>query len=246
MTQNIYDDAAFFEAYSQLPRSMHGLDAVPEWPVLRAMLPTLVGRRVLDLGCGFGAFARWARLQGAVRVAAIDVSERMLARAREQTSDEDISYEHGDLQHYDYPSSQFDVAYSSLVLHYVEDLGSVLRGVHGALESGGVLVFAVEHPMFTAPREPGFIVHPSAGQRTWPVDGYLDEGPRSSHWLNAGTVVKQHRMLSTYLTALSEASFKLWQIKEWSPSEAQVSEHPDWADERQRPPYLLIACTKAG
>lgn len=245
MTQNSYDDASFFEAYSRLPRSLHGLAAAPEWPALQAMLPTLMGRRVLDLGCGYGWFARWAREQGAVRVAALDVSERMLVRARELTSDEDISYEHADLQRYEYPSAQFDVAYSSLAFHYLEDLESVLRGVQRALEPGGVLVFSVEHPLFTAPQTPGFIEHPQSGQRVWPVDHYLDEGARSTHWLTDKGVIKYHRTLGSYLTLLNDSGFKLWQIKEWAPSEAQISEHPDWADERQRPPFLLVACTSA-
>ena len=64
MTQNIYDDAGFFENYSQLPRSVHGLDGAPEWGTLRALLPELHGRDVLDLGCGFGWFCRWAPRAG--------------------------------------------------------------------------------------------------------------------------------------------------------------------------------------
>ncbi len=66
MTQNIYDDPAFFEGYSRLNRSIHGLDGAPEWPALRALLPDLHGRRVLDLGCGYGWFSRWAAGQGAL------------------------------------------------------------------------------------------------------------------------------------------------------------------------------------
>ncbi|UUZ91779.1 hypothetical protein LJK87_40755 [Paenibacillus sp. P25] len=32
MTQNIYDNDEFFQGYSQLNRSVHGLDGAPEWP----------------------------------------------------------------------------------------------------------------------------------------------------------------------------------------------------------------------
>ncbi|HXA96495.1 MAG TPA: class I SAM-dependent methyltransferase, partial [Candidatus Dormibacteraeota bacterium] len=85
MTQNIYDDAKFFEGYSRLPRSVEGLAGAPEWPALRALLPALRGLTVLDLGCGFGWFCRWAREQGTTRVVGVDVSERMLARARATT-----------------------------------------------------------------------------------------------------------------------------------------------------------------
>ncbi len=64
MTQNIYDDEAFFAGYCRLPRSVHGLGGAPEWPVLRGMLPELAGQSVLDLGCGFGWFCRFAAGEG--------------------------------------------------------------------------------------------------------------------------------------------------------------------------------------
>src|SRR5436190_23944459 len=76
MTQNIYDNDEFFAGYLRLPRSVAGLEGAPEGPALRAMLPDLHGRTVLDLGCGFGWFCRWAREQGAAYVVGIDVSER--------------------------------------------------------------------------------------------------------------------------------------------------------------------------
>lgn len=77
MAQNIYDDPSFFAAYACLPRSKHGLDAAPEWAALRAMLPPLAGLRVLDLGCGFGWFTRWAAQSQAASVHALDLSEKV-------------------------------------------------------------------------------------------------------------------------------------------------------------------------
>lgn len=77
MAQNIYDRPDFFEGYSQLGRSVEGLAGAVEWPALRSMLPGLGGLRVVDLGCGFGWFCRWAREQGAAQVLGLDVSERV-------------------------------------------------------------------------------------------------------------------------------------------------------------------------
>lgn len=68
MPQNIYDQPDFFAGYSQFRRSREGLAGALEWPTLQAMLPPLAGLHVLDLGCGFGAFARWAREMGAHQV----------------------------------------------------------------------------------------------------------------------------------------------------------------------------------
>jgi SAM-dependent methyltransferase len=71
-----------FAGYEKLRRMAIGLNEVLEQPALRSMLPaSLEGMRILDLGCGFGDFARRARLEGARSVVGIDISLRMLERA---------------------------------------------------------------------------------------------------------------------------------------------------------------------
>ena len=242
MTQNIYDDEAFFEAYSRLPRSVRGLEGAPEWPALRALLPALEGHRVLDLGCGFGWFCRWAREHGAAAVLGVDVSERMLGRARAETHDPAITYVRADLERLDVAAGSFDLAHSALALHYVEDLAGLLARVHGALAPGGTLVFSVEHPIYTAPAHPGWSVD-AAGRSAWPVAGYLDEGPRSTDWLAKG-VIKRHRTIATYVNLLIGEGLAISHLDEWGPSEEQVASHPEWANERQRPPFLLVACRR--
>jgi SAM-dependent methyltransferase len=242
MTQNIYDDEAFFAAYSRLPRSVGGLDEAPEWPSLRALLPDLRGRRVVDLGCGFGWFCRWARAQGAASVLGIDVSARMLARAKAETADLAISYLKADLEGLRLGEGAFDVAYSALAFHYLEHLDRLLAEIHGALAAGGMLVFSVEHPIYTAPSKPGWIGEGTA--KRWPVGGYLDEGVRITDWLAPG-VIKRHRTVATYLNGLLSAGFALSRIDEWAPSKEQIAAHPEWADERQRPTFLLVACRRA-
>jgi SAM-dependent methyltransferase len=244
MTQNIYDNEEFFEGYSRLRRSVAGLDGAPEWPALRALLPDLRGRRVLDLGCGFGWFCRWAIKQGAARALGIDVSEKMLARGRATTVDPAITYTRADMEHLELSAESFDLVYSSLALHYVENLSGLMSQVHRSLVSGGRLVFSVEHPIFTAPSEPNWSLG-VAGRKAWPVDGYLDEGPRTTDWLAKG-VIKQHRTIATYLNMLIRLGFAIYHVEEWGPTEGQIAAQPNWADERQRPPFLLVAATREG
>lgn len=242
MTQNIYDDEEFFAEYCKLERSIRGLDGAAEWPALRTLLPDLRGLKVLDLGCGFGWFCRWVREQGASHVQGIDVSERMLARAKAATQDKAITYGKTDMEHLELPAESFDLVYSSLALHYVKDLNGLMSEVHRSLLPGGHLVFSVEHPIFTAPTNPDWSLD-SAGRKTWPIDRYLDEGPRSTDWLAKG-VIKQHRTLATYINMLVRLGFTLSHIEEWGPSEQQIASRPDWADERYRPPFLLVAAQR--
>ena len=141
------------------------------------------------------------------------------------------------------PAESFDLAYSSLALHYVEDLGRLLARCIAPSSPAGMLVFSVEHPIFTAPASPGWSVD-ATGRKIWPVDGYLLEGKRSTDWLAKG-VIKQHRTIATYVGLLLRLGFALSHLEEWGPTDAQIAERPNWADERQRPPFLLMAARRA-
>src|SRR5207302_801696 len=128
-----------------------------EWPALLALLPDLQGRKVLDLGCGYGWFCRWVREKGAADILGIDVSEKMLARAAATTQDKAIRYERADMEQLELPAAAFDLVYSSLALHYVKELERLMAQVHRSLAPGGSLVFSAEHPIYTAPTAPGWV-----------------------------------------------------------------------------------------
>ena len=54
MKKSPYDRERFFEKYSQMDRSRLGLAGAGEWESLEPLLPDFAGKRVLDLGCGYG------------------------------------------------------------------------------------------------------------------------------------------------------------------------------------------------
>ncbi|MGO1069424.1 class I SAM-dependent methyltransferase [Lysobacter sp. CA199] len=238
MTQNIYDDDAFFEGYSQLPRSRRGLDGAPEWPTLQALLPSMTGLRVADLGCGYGWFCRLASEQGAARVLGLDVSAKMLERAQSQPRS-GVSYARADLEAVSLPSVSFELIYSSLTLHYIENLAGLLRNARGALVPGGRLVFSIEHPIYMAPSRPAWI-DGADGRRCWPLNDYQREGERITDWLAPG-VRKQHRTLGTLLNLLIDTGLMLDRVIEWGPSPQQLQDQPALAEETDRPMLLLVA-----
>jgi SAM-dependent methyltransferase len=243
MPQNIYDDPEFFEGYSQFRRSREGLAGAPEWPTLHSMLPPMEGLRVLDLGCGYGWFARWARESGAESVLGIDLSEKMLDRARALTHDPGVIYLRDSMESLALPDASFDLVYSSLALHYIEDFAAVCIILQRALAPGGHLVFSVEHPIFTAPKNPEWRTD-ADGSRIWPLNDYLLEGKRVTDWITRG-IVKYHRTVASYVNPLLAQGLHLVRLEEWGPDPEQVSEHPELADERHRPPFLLIAARRA-
>ena len=149
MAQNIYDDPAFFAGYATLNRSTQGLEGAPEWPAVQALLPVLKNRNIVDLGCGYGWFSLYACQQGAASVLALDVSEKMLAKAVSLGDDPAIDWQRADLETLQLPLQQYDLAWSALALHYVEALPALLRNVFAALKPGGQFIFTAEHPIYT-------------------------------------------------------------------------------------------------
>ncbi|TJV39864.1 MAG: class I SAM-dependent methyltransferase [Mesorhizobium sp.] len=242
MAQNIYDQPDFFAGYSQLGRSVEGLEGAAEWPALRAMLPEIGGLRVVDLGCGFGWFCRWAHENGAREVLGLDLSEKMLARARAASPDTGIAYERADLDQLSLPQGAFDLAYSSLALHYVEDVARLFGTVHRALSPGGHFVFSTEHPIYMAPTKPGWLVD-AEGRKTWPVDQYLVEGPRQTDWLAKG-VVKYHRTMGTTLNSLIRSGFTIEHVEDFCPTAEQIAARPELAEELERPMFLLVSARR--
>lgn len=242
MAQNIYDHPEFFADYSRLPRQVQGFDGAPKWPAVRAMLPDLTGKRVVDLGCGFGWFARWAREHGAVSVLGLDLPENMLARARADTADPAIVYRTGDLEALALPDSTFDLAYSALAFHYIADFARLATTVHRSLVPGGRLVFTIEHPILMAASHPHWWTDKD-GRRTWPVNRYSVEGERRTDWFAKG-VLKYHRTIGSTLNTLIGAGFTIRHVEEFAPTAGQIAENPDLAAELERPMFLLVSAQR--
>lgn len=243
MKQNKYDDPAFFSNYSQMARSIGGLDAAGEWPAFREVLPRLRDKNVLDLGCGFGWHCRYAREQQARSVVGVDLSEKMLARARERTNDSAIEYRRLAIEDIDFSAGAFDVVLSSLALHYVERFDIVCQKVHHCLVSGGSFVLSVEHPIFTALAAQDWYYGQHGERLHWPVDQYQDEGLRQTRFL-AHAVVKYHRTISSYVNTLLDSGFTITKLSEPQPAQELLDKHPEWQDETRRPMFLLIAAVK--
>jgi SAM-dependent methyltransferase len=243
MKQNKYDDSGFFANYSQMSRSIGGLNAAGEWPAFRALLPELRDKKVLDLGCGFGWHCRYVREQQARSVVGIDLSENMLERARAKTNDSEIEYRRLAIEDIDFTAGEFDVVISSLALHYAEHFDIICRKVHHCLVPGGTFVLSVEHPVFTALAAQDWHYGPQGEKLHWPVDDYHNEGSRQAKFLDHD-VVKYHRTVATHVNALIESGFRIMKISEPQPTQEMLSKNPDMRDEIRRPIFLLIAASR--
>ena len=239
--QNVYDDPVFFEGYERLRRSRTGLNEVLEQPALRSMLPaSLAALRILDLGCGFGDFARKARSEGARAVVGVDASRRMLERAAALSPDPAIEYRHMCIEQLDLGGERFDLVVSSLALHYVEDYAGALAQIAAVLRPGGRLAFSVEHPICTALPAQQWARDSAGRPLYWPIDDYWREGKRETRWFVDG-VIKHHRTVETYVMGFLSAGFALTALREPLPIEGGETAVAELDLHRRRPPFLLLA-----
>lgn len=243
MKENKYDDSRFFAQYSQMNRSVQGLKGAGEWHALRAMLPGFEGKRVLDLGCGFGWHCRYAIEQGASFALGIDISENMLAEASEKNGSPTIEYRCMAIEDFDFPAESFDVVISSLTFHYLESFGDICEKVNRCLTAGGHFVFSVEHPIFTAYGSQDWYYDEAGNKLHWPVDRYFTPGLRKATFLGE-EVVKYHKTLTTYLNGLIQGGFEIIGLVEPEPDSEMLETVPGMADELRRPMMLLVSAQK--
>lgn len=239
-TQNIYDNEIFFEGYKKIRENEANANNLFEMPALFSMLPELKGKKVLDLGCGFGEHCKRFVECGAEKVVGVDISEKMLEVAMQENNDQRITYLNMPMEDISKLHEQFDVVISSLAFHYVEDFEALIRNIYQMLNEDGVFVFSQENPLCTC----------HSGGNRWTKDEngnklYLNladygvEGERESVWF-VDNVKKYHRTFSTIINTLVEAGFSIEKMIEPLPSNELLEKYPDYKDLFHKPDFLLI------
>lgn len=235
---NAYDNERFFDEYAKMPRSKDGLRAAGEWHQLEPLFPALAGKAVLDLGCGYGWHCAYAAEHGAAQVLGIDLSRKMIEEAKRRNAKKQIEYRVCGIEEYEYPQAMWDCVVSNLALHYIADIEKIFQKVYQTLKPGGVFLFNIEHPVFTAGVCQDWIYTEAGKPQYWPVDQYFMPGRRSTRFLGC-EVEKQHHTLTQILMGLLRRGFVLEVVEEAKPPE-EMLHIPGMEDELRRPMMLLV------
>jgi SAM-dependent methyltransferase len=185
------------------------------------LLGEIRGKRILELGCGAAAGARWLQTQGAEAVA-LDLSAGMLRHAR-QAADRSgvrVPLVQSDALALPFGAGTFDVVCTAFgAVPFVADSAAVMREVARVLRPGGSWVFSITHPMrwifYDEPGEDGLIARNS----------YFDRRPYVEQ--DAGGVpgyVEQHRTLGDRIRELVAAGFAVRDLiePEWPADHDQI------------------------
>lgn len=242
--QNIYDNGVFFTGYKKIRENRNNANNLFEIPALFSMLPDLNGKKVLDLGCGFGEHCKRFVDEGAVKVVGIDISEKMLEVARKENYSPKITYINMAMEDVVQLNEQFDIVISSLAFHYIEDFSGVVRNIYEMLCNGGIFVFSQENPLCTCHCGGNRWTRDENGNKLYlNLANYGVEGEKESTWF-VDNVRKYHRTFSTIINTLIEAGFTIEKMIEPLPTEELLAEHPEYKDLYHKPDFLLIKASK--
>jgi len=244
-TQNIFDNQTFFDGYKALRDGDCNANDLIEQPAMRKLLPDLSGKSVLDLGCGYGHNCIDFVKRGAVGVVGIDISEKMLAVAKKEAEHENIEYINMSMTDISTLNQKFDLVYSSLAFHYIEDFEKLCKDIYELLNENGVLLFSQEHPLITATIDGnGHYNKDENGRKvSYTFSNYNEPGERYVHWYVDG-VRKYHRTFSDTINALAKAGFKIEEVCEPQPQPWAMEKWPALYDEFIKPSFLIVKARK--
>lgn len=229
---NANDFDAMAAAYSA-DNENNAWNALYERPAILALAGDVAGLRVLDAGCGSGAHTAELIERGAV-VSGFDLSQGLLAIARQRLGN-DVPLVQADLSStLPYTHGQFDMVFSALALHYVENWTVPLGEFARVLKQGGRLVFSTHHP---------FMDHSLASG-----DNYFETYAFEEQWERGGRRVLMrfwHRPLSAMIHAIQHAGFSIESIEEPMPLDRAREEFPEaYQSLTTAPRFLFFSARK--
>jgi len=113
---------------------------------LRQTLSKISFDRCLEIGCGTGKNTEWL-VKNCTHVTAVDISDRMLSKAKEKVRSDNVEYIQTDITwNWTFLKSSYDLIVFSLVLEHIERLDPVFEEATSALKPGGYLFVGELHP----------------------------------------------------------------------------------------------------
>ena len=208
-------------------------NAYCERPAVLSLLPSVRGKRVLDMGCGPGWYAAWL-IEHWAQVVGLDISAQMVAQARQRLGTQARFYQHDlSLPLTFAADASFDIAVAPLMLHYVTTRVAALREVARVLLADGCLVISTMHPFDVWKRHGGSYFATELVQDTWHRSSRSFQVP---YWRVS---------LTTLCDEFSQAGFFIDRLLEPQPEPAAAQIDPaSYREMMEHPVFLAFRLRK--
>ncbi|MGE7977219.1 class I SAM-dependent methyltransferase [Psychrobacillus sp. NPDC093200] len=237
---DVYNQPDFFSNYLNRRGRPDSPNNAIEGPVMFELVGNFKNKSILDLGCGDGLFGKELLRDGAAKYTGVEGSSKMADAATINLKDTNGEVILNTMESYSYPENSFDLVTSRFAIHYVSNINELFRSIHKSLKNNGKLVFSVQHPLTTS----SFLSKQTGERReNWIVDNYFIDGEREEPWIDH-VVVKFHRTIEQYFTALREEGFTILELREGTPKREHFSSEEEFKRRQRIPVVLAFSCVK--
>lgn len=244
--KNVYDSSIFFNEYQSMRATEINANNLIEIPQIKVLLPSIKNKIILDLGCGAGDMDRYFIENGAKFVVATDISENMIKVAKAENGSDKIQYNVLKMEDISCLNQKFDIVYSSLAFHYIEDFEKLLKDINNLLNPNGILIFSQESPINTATCKESSTQQNKLeinGKQYHLLHGYCKEGKREVFW-NDTFVTKYHRTYATLVNTLIKNKFEIIEIKDSYASPEAITLCPKYKNQIDKPYFTYVKAKK--
>lgn len=204
-------------------------------PAIFSLLGNVVGKTILDAGCGTGYLARLLAKRKAV-VVGLEPATPFITYVKEIEADEPlhITYIQADLTVWNDSSRVFDVVIANMVLMDILHFEKALDTCFSHLCKGGQFIFSISHPCFEASdvdyKEEGFIA----------VKEYL-----KPYIIEQTFGKRYHRPLNVYLNAVTSRGGEIKTVIEPKLSETLAQDFPEQERAVHVPAFIIFDVYKS-
>jgi len=197
------------------------------------------GGKVLDIGCGTGAFGYAFKIRG-YDVQGIDIAKKMVKHAKRK----ELLCEHGNiLEGLRFTDNSFDLIVSNMVIQDLANFEKAFQEMYRLLVDGGCFIFSILHPCFVTP-ESGWEKTKDGKKLHWNVDKYFYEGAYEQGLGDKEKMLFFHRTLTSYINTLIKTGFILESIVEPKPSTEMLKKHPSFEEDFRCADFIVFKLKK--
>ncbi len=183
-----------------------------EMPTTLKLLGSVKNKKILDLGCGPGFYAKILTKKGA-KVKGIDISLELLKIAQKENPN--LEFKKGTAEKLPYKNSEFDIVLATLIMDHLKDWNNTLSEIKRVLKKNGIFIFSIKNPVtMCLVKEKWFF-------KTFrQIKNYFSEDWRMAQWKGKGVSAEgahHHKTYGTIIRYLLKNGFEILDYEDTKP-----------------------------
>jgi len=181
-------------------------------PALLKVIGGVKEKIIYDLGCGNGYLSRYLVKEGSKEIWSSDISTKIISIAKNKypNPNNKIKYLVNEATDFkEIPQAYFDLIFMNMVIHYVEDIPKLAKGVFSALKNKGRFIFTIYNPTYPIAKADLEVPSPKETDPVKEVRKYfaITEGKKVNNWSKGPDLDFFFRPISYYINILVKNGF---------------------------------------